>query len=78
MIYKDIQKKQKHVDPEKFNTRIVEDNSAEADPIQTLAMIMDETKKKETNGPTNEAGIGLKVNSLLAFCKRISVSQFTR
>jgi hypothetical protein len=46
MIYKDIQKKQKHVDPEKFNTRIVEDNSAETDPMQTLAMIMDELRRK--------------------------------
>jgi len=34
--------------------------------------------KKETNGPTNEVRIGLKVNSLLAFCQRVSMSQSTR
>jgi hypothetical protein len=32
MIYNEIQKKQKAVDPEKFNTRIVEDNVAEVEP----------------------------------------------
>ena len=31
MIYKAIQQKQKSIDPEKFNTRIVEDNLAEVD-----------------------------------------------
>ncbi|HEY7082764.1 MAG TPA: hypothetical protein VH500_23985 [Nitrososphaeraceae archaeon] len=52
MIYKEIQKKQKQVDPEKFNTRIVEDNLAEVEAMQQiLAMIIDEEqrRKKEIN-----------------------------
>jgi len=44
LIYKEIQKKeQKTVDPEKFNTRIVEDNLAEVEAMQQIyAMILDE------------------------------------
>jgi len=43
LIYKEIQKKQKTVDPEKFNTRIVEDNMAEVEAMQQIyAMILDE------------------------------------
>jgi hypothetical protein len=50
MIYKAIQKKQKAVDPEKFNMRIVEDNLAEVEAIQQIyAMILDEElRKRET------------------------------
>jgi hypothetical protein len=42
-----IQKKeQKTVDPEKFNTRIVEDNSAEVEAMQQIyAMILDEESR---------------------------------
>ena len=43
MIYKAIEKKQKVVDPDKFNVRIVEDNLAEVEAMQQiLVMIMDE------------------------------------
>jgi len=43
LICKEIQKKQKTVDPEKFNTRIVEDNMAEVEAMQQIyAMILDE------------------------------------
>ena len=51
MIYKEIQKKQKQVDPEKFNMRIVEDNLAEVEATQQiLAMIIDEEqlRKRQT------------------------------
>jgi hypothetical protein len=48
MIYKEIQKKQKAVDPEKFNTRIVEDNLAEVEAIQQIyAMILDEENRRK-------------------------------
>ena len=48
MIYKAIQKKQKAVDPEKFNTRIVEDNLAEVEAIKhILAMIIDEERRRK-------------------------------
>ncbi|HEY7079796.1 MAG TPA: hypothetical protein VH500_08850 [Nitrososphaeraceae archaeon] len=47
MIYKEIEKKQKQVDPEKFNMRIVEDNLAEVEAIQfILAMIIDEENRR--------------------------------
>jgi hypothetical protein len=36
MIYKAIQKKQKQVDPEKFNMRIVEDNLADVEAMQQI------------------------------------------
>jgi len=48
MIYKEIQQKQKAVDPEKFNTRIVEDNLAEVEVIQQIyAMTLDEENQKK-------------------------------
>jgi hypothetical protein len=48
MIYQTIQKKQKAVDPEKFNTRIVEDNLAEVDAMQRIyAMILDEGNRRK-------------------------------
>jgi hypothetical protein len=48
MIYKEIQKKQKQVDPEKFNMRIVEDNLAEVEATQRiLAMIVDEEQRRK-------------------------------
>jgi hypothetical protein len=47
MIYQAIQKKQKAVDPEKFNTRIVEDNLAEVEAMQQIyAMILDEENRR--------------------------------
>ena len=52
MIYKAIQKRQKLVDPDKFNTRIVEDNLAEVEAMQQIyAMILDEEnrRKRHTN-----------------------------
>ena len=55
MIYKEIQKKQKTVDPDKFNMRIVEDNLAEVEAMQQiLAMTLNgrRTRKKKTNRPT--------------------------
>ncbi len=48
MIYKEIQKKQKQVDPEKFNMRIVEDNLAEVEAMQQIyAMILDEEQRRK-------------------------------
>jgi hypothetical protein len=53
MIYKEIEKKKKAVDPGKFNMRIVEDALAELEAMQQiLAMIMDEEirrKRQQTN-----------------------------
>ena len=47
MIYKEIQKKQKAVDPAKHNMRIVEDNLAEVEAMQQiLAMIIDEENRR--------------------------------
>jgi hypothetical protein len=49
MNYKEIQKKQKQVDPDKFNMRIVEDTLAELEAMQQiLAMIMDEENRSKT------------------------------
>jgi hypothetical protein len=55
MIYKEIQKKKKQVDPEKFNTRIVEDRLAEEEAMeQVYAMILDEElRRKKDNGNKN-------------------------
>ncbi|HEY7571938.1 MAG TPA: hypothetical protein VH796_11280 [Nitrososphaeraceae archaeon] len=48
IIYNEIQKKQKAVDPEKFNTRIVEDNLAEVEAMQQIyAMILDEENRRK-------------------------------
>lgn len=45
MIYKEIQKKQNAVDPEKFNIRIVENNLCEVETMQQLlAIIIDEER----------------------------------
>jgi hypothetical protein len=56
MIYKEIQKKKKSVDPEKFNMRIVEDRLAEEEAMQQIyAMILDEElrrKRDKNNGQT--------------------------
>jgi hypothetical protein len=62
MIYKAIQKKQKAVDPEKFNTRIVEDNLAEVEAMQQIyAMILDEEhRRKRGIQPTRKTGRILK------------------
>ena len=52
MILSCSQKKQKQVDPEKFNMRIVEDNLTEVEPLQfVLAMIIDEEqlRKRQTD-----------------------------
>ena len=54
MIYKAIQKKQKAVDPEKFNMRIVEDNLAEVEAMQQIyAMILDELRRKRDTSNNN-------------------------
>jgi hypothetical protein len=52
MIYREIQKKKKSVDPEKFNMRIVEDRLAEEEAMhQIYAMILDEElrRKRDNN-----------------------------
>jgi hypothetical protein len=52
MIYKEIEKKKKAVDPAKSNMRIVEDNLAKIEAMQQiLAMIMDEEirRKRQTD-----------------------------
>jgi hypothetical protein len=57
MIYKEIQKKQKQVDPEKFNMRIVEDNLAEVEAMQQiLAMILDEELRKRQTDQQMKSG----------------------
>ena len=66
MIYKAIQKKQKAVDPEKFNTRIVEDNLAEVEAMQQIyAMILDEElrRKRQTDQHDVSASIGNCITS---------------
>ena len=46
IIYKEIQKKQKVVDPEKFNIRLVKDILAEVETMQQIyAMILDELRR---------------------------------
>ena len=48
MIYEEIEKKKKAVDPAKSNMRIVEDNLAELEAMQQiLAMIMDEEIRRK-------------------------------
>ena len=48
MIYKEIEKKKKAVDPGKFNMRIVEDNLAEVEAMQQiLAMVTDEEIRRK-------------------------------
>jgi hypothetical protein len=48
MICKQIDKKQKEIDPEKHNMRIVEDNLTELETIQfILSMITDEKRLRE-------------------------------
>jgi len=68
MIYKEIQKKKKSVDPEKFNMRIVEDRLAEEEAMQQIyAMILDEElrrKRDNNNGQTTlkpSAGQEIKI-----------------
>jgi hypothetical protein len=62
MIYNEIQKKQKAVGAEKFNTRIVEDNLAEVEAMQQIyAMILDEeNRRKRGIQPTRKTGRILK------------------
>jgi hypothetical protein len=49
MIYKAIQKKQKSVDPEKFNMRIVEDNLTEVEQIYAIILDEEHRKKRQTD-----------------------------
>ncbi|MGA9840838.1 MAG: hypothetical protein WBP64_15690 [Nitrososphaeraceae archaeon] len=59
MIYNEIQRKQKPVDPEKFNMRIVEDSLAEVEAMQfILAMIIDEENRRR-NGSTGAGRLGV-------------------
>ena len=52
MIYKEIEKKQKQVDPTKHNMRIVDDNLPEVETMQfILTMITDEERLRETKQP---------------------------
>ena len=62
MIYNEIQRKQKPVDPEKFNMRIVEDSLAEVEAMQfILAMIIDEENRRR-NGSTGAGRLGVRCN----------------
>jgi hypothetical protein len=55
MIYKEIQKKQKQVDPAKHNMRIVENNMTELETMQfILSMITDEERLRERDKPTDK------------------------
>ena len=48
MIYKEIDKKQKQIDPEKHNMRIVKDNLTELETMQfILSMITDEEQLRK-------------------------------
>ena len=59
MIYKEIQKKQKQVDPEKFNMRIVEDNLAEVEAMQQmLAMIIDDELQRKRQQTDQQMKLG--------------------
>ena len=61
MIYKAIQKKQKSVDPEKFNMRILEDNLAEVEAMQQIyAMILDEENRRKRYSSHNNGQMTLK------------------
>jgi hypothetical protein len=61
MIYKAIQKKQKSVDPEKFNIRIVEDSLAEVETMQQIyAMILDEEIRRKRDNTNNNCQTTLK------------------
>ena len=61
MIYKVIQKKQKSVDPQKFNMRIVEDNLAEVEAMQQIyAMILDEENRRKRYSSHNNSQATLK------------------
>ena len=58
MIYKGIEKKKKRVDPEKFNTRIVEDNLAEVEAMQQIhAMILDEELRRKRDRDMKQSKI---------------------
>jgi hypothetical protein len=47
MIYKQIEKKQKEIDPAKHNMRMVEDNLAELETMQFIqSMIIDEQRRR--------------------------------
>jgi hypothetical protein len=49
MIYRQIQKKQKHVDPAKHDMRIVENNLTYLETMQfILSKITDEEQRRET------------------------------
>jgi hypothetical protein len=55
MIYKEIQKKQKQVDPAKHNMRIAENNMTELETMQfILSMITDEERLRERDKPTDK------------------------
>jgi hypothetical protein len=61
MIYKAIQKKQKSINSEKFNTRIVEDNLAEVEAMQQIyAMILDEELRRNRDNSNNNGQMTLK------------------
>jgi len=60
MIYNEIQKKKKRVDPEKFNKRIVEDNLAEVGAMQQIhAMILDEELRRKRYSSNNNGQTAL-------------------
>lgn len=48
MIYEEMEKKRKRVDPAIHNMRIVEDNLAEVEAMQQIfAMILDEERRRK-------------------------------
>ena len=61
MIYKEIEKQKKAVDPGKFNMRIVEDNLAEVEAMQQIyAMILDEELRRNRDNSNNNGQMTLK------------------
>ncbi len=52
MIYRQVIKKEKHVDPPKYNMQLLEDNLIEVKAMQFILMIINYYRLRETSQPT--------------------------
>jgi hypothetical protein len=78
MIYKEIQKKKKSVDPEKFNMRIVEERLAEEEAMQQIyAMILDEELRRKRDNNNNNGQTTLKTSKEQAIKIKLSDNKNT-
>ena len=78
MIYKAIQKKQKSVDQEKFNMRIVEENLAEVEAMEQIyAMILDEENRRKRYSSHNNDQTTLKPSTGQEIKIKLSDSKIT-